>query len=293
MSKKSLTQRIGIVLAVVFLLGAISAVAFKLCLKLDRSYGQIDSESLGLISILGTQIENGASLDVLQKELIDIAKNDQRFGDLIIIKRNGTIIAAKNSAAIGKTFAIVFASDRVKGVPVPFTYRQSGYNVHTNPDHIYSFSTDTQYMFNDFGEFKSPNNTSYHLIGNYHVKNNVLVQRNKLIAYGNIFDKTYHICLLSFWLLLPIWVYLDARKHRNNPAAWGILVLFTSVIGWVVYLIARPPTVKCPSCNTEQSSFQKFCTSCGVPLKNCCHQCGSEVRSEWDFCGQCGYKIGS
>jgi len=291
MGKKSLTQRIGIILVAIFILGFVSAVAFKLCLKLDRSYGQIDPESLSLVSILGNKIENGASSEVLQKELIDVARKDQRFGDLIIIKRDGTIIAAKNYAALGKTFAIVFVSDRVKGIPMPFTYKQGGYNVRTNPNNLYSFNTGLQYMSNNFGEYKSPNNTSYYIIGNYHIKNDILIQRNKLIAYGNVFDKTYHICLFSFWLLLPIWVYLDARRRKTNAAAWGILALFTSVVGWVVYLIARPQTIMCPACKLEQSSNQKYCSSCGSVLKNCCSQCGAEINSLWQYCGECGRKL--
>lgn len=291
MDKKSITHKIAILLAAIFIIGFISAVGFKFCLKLDRLYGQIDPESQRLVYTLGTKIESGESPEALQKALVNVSRKDRRFGDLIIINRDGTIIAAKDHTAIGKTFPIEFITDRAKGMPVPFTYKQSGYSTRTNPDNLFSLKTDPQYMFDCFGGYRSPNNTSYYIMGNYHVQNNVLLQRNKLMAFGYVFDKAYRTCLFAFWLLLPIWVYLDAKKRGYKAVAWGILVLFASVIGWVVYLIARPQTVICPVCQCEQTVNQKYCSSCGIAMKNVCSQCGAEVNSLWQYCGECGRKV--
>ncbi|MDD4562801.1 MAG: zinc ribbon domain-containing protein, partial [Syntrophomonadaceae bacterium] len=64
------------------------------------------------------------------------------------------------------------------------------------------------------------------------------------------------------------------------------------VIGWLVYLIARPMLISCPNCNQEQSNDLKFCTSCGALLKSCCTECGGELKGDGEYCGSCGHKMG-
>ena len=44
---------------------------------------------------------------------------------------------------------------------------------------------------------------------------------------------------IAFHILLALWVYADSKKHERNKILWSVLTLFTSVIGYVLYLIVR------------------------------------------------------
>jgi hypothetical protein len=53
-------------------------------------------------------------------------------------------------------------------------------------------------------------------------------------------DGIFRISFILFWVLLAFWVYRDAQQRGANAVAWGILTLVSSVLGWSVYMIARP-----------------------------------------------------
>lgn len=40
-------------------------------------------------------------------------------------------------------------------------------------------------------------------------------------------------------LLLAIWVYNDAKKRDMNAAVWLLIILLTSCIGCIIYLVVR------------------------------------------------------
>jgi hypothetical protein len=43
------------------------------------------------------------------------------------------------------------------------------------------------------------------------------------------------------WVFLCVWVYRDANKHGMDGTLWLIIVLFTHLIGLIIYLIVRKP----------------------------------------------------
>ena len=45
--------------------------------------------------------------------------------------------------------------------------------------------------------------------------------------------------IAAFNILIALWVYVDSSKHGNNKILWSLVTLFTSIIGLVVYMIAR------------------------------------------------------
>ncbi|MGH7967057.1 MAG: AAA family ATPase, partial [Candidatus Binatia bacterium] len=49
--------------------------------------------------------------------------------------------------------------------------------------------------------------------------------------------------------------------------------------------------MRCPSCHFENPAGMKFCTECGVPLKNRCTNCGFENPPQAKFCGECGTSL--
>lgn len=46
--------------------------------------------------------------------------------------------------------------------------------------------------------------------------------------------------------------------------------------------------IKCPRCQTQNKTGQKFCGGCGQRLKSACPQCGQVNPKDYKFCGQCG-----
>jgi len=76
-------------------------------------------------------------------------------------------------------------------------------------------------------------------------------------------------------ILILIWVYQDAESRGMNGLLWAIIVFFLSIVGLILYLVARegkispPPqriTRVCPKCGTVLSEDAKFCPRCGKEL---------------------------
>jgi hypothetical protein len=104
--------------------------------------------------------------------------------------------------------------------------------------------------------------------------------------------------LLSFlflWVLLPTWVYVDARERgvRRAPL-FAFLTVLSSLIGLVVYLIARPEngrSLTCPGCGREVDGGA-FCPHCGRDLsRSFCPACRYPLQAEWAYCPACRTEV--
>lgn len=94
-----------------------------------------------------------------------------------------------------------------------------------------------------------------------------------------------------YWVLVALWLYKDAAKCRLSPLYWGLIGLFTNLIGLIVYKICKRSMAVCPSCGTAQSASHLFCSFCGSQLGTRCEQCGSKVGEKDSFCHHCGNQI--
>ena len=99
------------------------------------------------------------------------------------------------------------------------------------------------------------------------------------------------LSLLFLWVLLPTWVYVDARERgvRRAPL-FAFLTVLSSLVGLVVYLIARPenvPKLTCPGCAREVDGGA-FCPHCGRDLsRSICPACRYPLQADWAFCPAC------
>jgi hypothetical protein len=97
------------------------------------------------------------------------------------------------------------------------------------------------------------------------------------------------------WILLPTWVYVDGSE-RGVRRAWlfAFLTVISSLIGLVVYLIARPEngrTLACPGCSREVNGGA-FCPHCGRDLSaSFCATCRYPLKPDWAFCPSCRTEI--
>ncbi len=65
---------------------------------------------------------------------------------------------------------------------------------------------------------------------------------------------------------LLVWVARDAKSRGMDSAVlWMALVMFTSVIGLIIYIFSRPQGIlmQCPSCGNNRLQVSAKCPHCG------------------------------
>ena len=97
------------------------------------------------------------------------------------------------------------------------------------------------------------------------------------------------------WVLLPTWVYVDARDRgvRRAPL-YAFLTVLSSLVGLLVYLIARPEEphrLACPGCGREVNGGA-FCPHCGRDLsRSICPACRYPLQADWAYCPACRTEV--
>lgn len=94
-----------------------------------------------------------------------------------------------------------------------------------------------------------------------------------------------------YWVLIALWLYKDAAKCKLSPLYWGLIGLFTNIIGLIVYKIFKRSMASCTTCGTVQGADHLYCSACGMQLGVRCEGCGCKVGPKDSFCHHCGNKI--
>jgi hypothetical protein len=120
-------------------------------------------------------------------------------------------------------------------------------------------------------------------------------QDERLEVAGGLAGAAAALSFVFLWILLPTWVYVDARERgvRRAPL-FAFLTVISSLVGLVVYLIARPEdamTLACPGCGREVNGGA-FCPHCGRDLSaSFCATCRYPLKPEWVFCPSCRTEV--
>ena len=75
------------------------------------------------------------------------------------------------------------------------------------------------------------------------------------------------IVILALNIALLVWVARDAKSRGMDSAVlWMLLVLFTSLIGLIIYLLSRPQgnLIQCPNCQNKRLQASVRCPHCGA-----------------------------
>lgn len=67
-------------------------------------------------------------------------------------------------------------------------------------------------------------------------------------------------------IVLLIWVARDAKaRNMDGAAMWLLLVMFSSLLGLLLYIFARPAgnLVQCPACGNDRLQASAQCPHCG------------------------------
>ena len=121
------------------------------------------------------------------------------------------------------------------------------------------------------------------------------------------------------WIALAYWMVRDARRRSDSvPLALvaGLLGLALPFIGWLVYLIIRPPRTldeerqllleeqafsepmaedgarPCPACGREIEAEFVICPYCRTQFARRCRSCQRWMRLGWRVCPYCAEEVG-
>ncbi len=117
----------------------------------------------------------------------------------------------------------------------------------------------------------------------------------------------------AFWFGLVIWTFRDIQKRSRDAVVQvlaTLLVLFTGVLGAVLYMILRPPDTlaetyqrtleeeailremesspSCPQCQHVVEADFVRCPHCGAGLRKRCAACDHPLDIRWEICPYCG-----
>lgn len=74
------------------------------------------------------------------------------------------------------------------------------------------------------------------------------------------------VAVIVLNVLLLVWVARDAKNRgMDNSVLWMVLVMFTGVIGLLIYLLSRPKgeVVVCNHCKNKRLQVSAKCPHCG------------------------------
>jgi uncharacterized membrane protein YhaH (DUF805 family) len=74
------------------------------------------------------------------------------------------------------------------------------------------------------------------------------------------------LAVLVLDIALLVWVARDAKSRgMDNSVLWMVLVMFTSLLGLIIYLLSRPQgaLVECPHCHNKRLQASARCPHCG------------------------------
>jgi hypothetical protein len=86
------------------------------------------------------------------------------------------------------------------------------------------------------------------------------------------FAGVFGIVLVIVWIALVIalwvwvWVARDAKaRGLDNSILWMVLVMFTSLLGLLIYVLSRPKgnLIPCPHCGNKRLQASPKCPHCG------------------------------
>jgi uncharacterized membrane protein YhaH (DUF805 family) len=76
------------------------------------------------------------------------------------------------------------------------------------------------------------------------------------------------VAIIALNIALLVWVARDAKSRGMDSAVlWMVLVMFTSLIGLLIYIFSRPQgnLVQCASCHNQRLQASAKCPHCGNP----------------------------
>ena len=136
------------------------------------------------------------------------------------------------------------------------------------------------------------------------------------ILSNPLFGLVRNLCSLFFIVLyfaIIFWTWRDASRRGAMGWFWALVVAIFPVVGWIVYLVVRPPDTlddahereleirsreaqltreydTCPSCYKPVEKDFLICPYCMKKLRKSCVECGKALKLNWQVCPYCKTK---
>lgn len=290
MNGKKPNRNLSTLIIVVLLIAAGSLAGLAYCgdaLKAVKSAEPYPAESL-LQSVKG-MLQTAAPAESIQAEIA--AGVNPAIISFLVMDQGGIVVAGYPADTVGKNLGVYVIHRTVNMMPLPMSPRLQSEESPSFPSVVFQGRDPDEGSLQLHYEYvTTPDNQSY-LIASVWTNRQIFEATKGLRAALNAFDGLFRLSFILYWLLLAYWVYRDAKAKGANGPAWGILTLFTNVIGWSVYLVARPKMAECPACHRCHDAACRFCPDCGCRLQVVCPKCNARVEESWRYCAACGAEL--
>lgn len=296
----NLMKFIGLIMALIFLLG-LAAGFINL-----RQAGQEKSDMMTVNTLLE---EQGLS-DEVKKASQDFIKKYPRTKNIIVCDSSGNIVYKANEQIVGGKDKFELKPDRerpdiskLKDGKVLFMRVPKGiepFSLVPRPwiggKSVRSGDMSDYFTFKAFGQGRggikgdhlfiinfqaaAKDLNIYYLSGNFHENN---LMEMIFISHGLL-----RLLMLVFWIMLAVWVYRDSKTRGLHQVFWGLLTLFTGLIGLVIYLITKHRMEFCRVCSVKIDKDANYCPKCGAAAKMKCTACEHITGIDANYCPNCG-----
>jgi RNA polymerase subunit RPABC4/transcription elongation factor Spt4 len=119
--------------------------------------------------------------------------------------------------------------------------------------------------------------------------------------------------LIVMYFAIVFWTWRDANRRGAMGWFWGLCAAIFPFVGWMVYLVVRPPDTiddahereleirareaqlardydTCPSCFKAVEKDFLICPYCMKKLRKPCVECGKALKLNWQVCPYCKTK---
>ncbi|MDG6218874.1 MAG: zinc ribbon domain-containing protein [Candidatus Thermoplasmatota archaeon] len=106
--------------------------------------------------------------------------------------------------------------------------------------------------------------------------------------FGGLFAGVFCIIPIIVFIIgivIAIWVYKDAEKRGSSGALWLIIVIFTGIIGLIIWLVVRPPI--------GGKKSEGVASSSGSGSDRRCPNCGRVIPNDANLCPYCKKDFGT
>lgn len=102
------------------------------------------------------------------------------------------------------------------------------------------------------------------------------------------------VLIMFFMLYLVITsliIYQNALKLKLNAYFWAIAVLFTNIVGVIIYIIYSKRRINCSKCGVSLMKNVAYCPYCGSQVNKVCKKCHQVIQNNDKYCKSCGEKL--
>lgn len=226
----------------------------------------------------------------IKEYLYKLSKKSNDIIDIVIVNDDKIIYSVNNK----------YKNDLVRIDNTINYYKDSNNNIYklqNKEEFILSLFSLNKYD-NYYDEFNKDYNEDYeitYLKSNNENEKIIFINKINEVQNSHLYLKISISVLILFFMLYLIitslMVFQNAYIIKSNAYFWGILTLFTNIIGVIIYLIYKNRRIICNKCNVINNKNNIYCINCGNKINECCKKCHSIINKKDKYCKNCGQKI--